>query len=64
MLLTAVSLLFLVIVPIALVPLFFFFVASNAPGAAGDLIIAIQLMSFSSDNLMEDNNAGLIIYGP
>lgn len=63
-LLTTVGLLLLVIAPIALVPLFFFFVASNAAGAAGDLIIAIQLMSFSSDTMIEDNNAGLIIYGP
>jgi hypothetical protein len=63
-LLTAAGLLLLVIVPIALVPILFFFVAFNAAGAAGDLIIAIQLMSFSSDTLMEDNDAGLTIYGP
>lgn len=63
-LLTAAGLLLLVIVPIALVPLLFFFVAFNAAGAAGDLIIAIQLMSYSSDTLMEDNDAGLTIYGP
>ncbi len=63
-LLSAFDLLLLLIAPIALVPLFFFFVASNAAGAAGDFIIASQLMSFSSDNIMEDNNVDLIIYEP
>ncbi len=63
-LLTAVGLLFMMIAPIGLVPLLLFFVAFNAAGAAGDLIMAIQLISFSSDTLMEDNDAGVTIYGP
>lgn len=63
-LLTAVGLLLMVIVPIAFVPFLLFFVVFNASGAAGDLIMVIQLMRFSSDILMEDSTSGVIIYGP
>jgi hypothetical protein len=63
-LLTAVGLLLMVVVPIAYVPLHLFFVAINAAGASGDLIMVIQLMPFSSDTVMEDNGSGVIIYGP
>jgi hypothetical protein len=62
--LTAVGLLLVVIAPIALVPFLLFFVVFNAAGAGGDLIMAIQLMSFASETLMEDNDAGVTIYGP
>lgn len=63
-LLTAVGLLLMVIVPITFVPFLFFFVVFNASGAAGDLIMVIQLMRFSSDTLMEDSTSGVIIHGP
>lgn len=63
-LLTAAGLLLIVIVPITYVPFLLFFVAFNAAGAAGDLIMVIQLMPFSSDTMMEDNGSGVIIYGP
>jgi len=63
-LLTAVGLLLMVIVPTAFVPFLLFFVVFNASGAAGDLIMVIQLMRFSSDTLMEDSTSGVIIYGP
>jgi hypothetical protein len=63
-LLTAVGLLLMVIVPIAFVPFLLFFVVFNACGAAGDLIMVIQLMRFSSDTLIEDSTSGVIIYGP
>jgi hypothetical protein len=63
-LLTAVGLLLMVIVPTAFVPFLLFFVAFNASGAAGDLIMVIQLIQFSSDTLMEDSSSGVIIYGP
>jgi hypothetical protein len=63
-LLTAVGLLLMVILPIAYVPFLLFFVAFNAAGAAGDLIMVIQFMPFSSDTVMEDNGSGVIIYGP
>lgn len=62
-LLTFVGLLLMMIIPIAFVPFFLFFIAFNAAGAAGDLILGIQLMSLSSDTMMEDNGSGLIIYG-
>jgi len=63
-LLTTVGLLLIVIAPISLVPFLLFFVAFNAAGAAGDLIMVIQLAPFSSDTVMEDNDAGVTIYGP
>jgi hypothetical protein len=63
-LLTAAGLLLIVIVPIAYVPFLLFFVAFNAAGAAGDLIMVLQLISFSSATMMEDNGSGVIIYGP
>jgi hypothetical protein len=63
-LLTAVGLLLMVIVPIAYVPFLLFFVTFNAAGAAGDVIMVIQLVRFSSDSVMEDNDSGVIIYGP
>jgi hypothetical protein len=52
------------IAPTALIPFLFFFVACNAAGAGGDLIMVIQLMSFSPETLMEDNDVGVMIYGP
>ena len=62
--LTAVGLLLVAITPTALVPFLFFFVAFNAAGAGGDLIMAIQLMSFASETLMEDSDTGVTIYRP
>ena len=64
MLLSAVGVLLIVSVPIAFVPFLLFFVALNASGAAGDLIMVINLAPLSSDTMMEDNGSGVIIYGP
>jgi putative zincin peptidase len=63
-LLTAVGLLLIVIVPLPFVPSLLFFIVFNAAGAAGDLMMAIQLLSFSPDTLFEDSDAGLTIYEP
>ncbi len=63
-LLTTVGLLLIAIAPTPLVPFLLLFVAFNAAGAAGDLIMVIRLMAFSSDTMMEDNEAGVTIYGP
>ena len=63
-LLTAVGLLLMVIVPIAFVPFLLFFVVFNVSGAAGDLIMVIQLAPFPSNTVMEDNDSGVTIYGP
>lgn len=60
-LLTAVGLLLMVIAPVSLVPFLLFFVAFNASGAAGDLIMVSQLLTFSSDTVMEDNDSGVIL---
>jgi hypothetical protein len=64
LLLTAVGLLLIVVAPVALVPGLWFFVIFNTAGSAGDLMMIFQLMSFSSDTLMEDNDAGVTIYEP
>jgi hypothetical protein len=63
-LLTAVGLLLIVIAPIPFVPFLLFFVALNAGGAGGDLIMVIRLMSFSSDSVMQDNDARVTVYEP
>jgi hypothetical protein len=62
-LLTAVGLLLMATAPIAFVPFLLFFVAFNASGAAGDVIMVTQLLSFSADTVMEDNGSGVAIYG-
>jgi hypothetical protein len=61
-LLSAVGPLLIVIAPIPFVPFLLFFVALNAAGAAGDMIMAIQLMSFSSHTMLADNDVGVTIY--
>ena len=63
MLLTAIGLLLIVIAPIAVIPFLLFFIAFNTAGAAGDLIMVINLVPLSSDTMMEDNGSGVIIYG-
>ena len=63
-LLTFVGLLLVVIVPVAVVPILMLFIAFNAAGAAGDLIMAVCLLFYSPDTLMQDSDTGVTIYGP
>ena len=63
-LLTLVGLLLVTIVPVVVVPILILFVAFNAAGAAGDLLMVAQLLSYSPDTLMQDNDSGVIVYGP
>jgi len=63
-LLTLVGLLLVTIVPVVVVPILILFVAFNAAGAAGDLLMATRLLSYSPDTLMQDNGSGVIVYGP
>lgn len=63
-LLTLVGLLLMIIVPASLVPILFFFVTFNAAGSAGDLLMLFWLLSYSPETFMEDNDAGLTVYGP
>ena len=63
-LLTLVGLLLVIIVPVVVVPILILFVAFNAAGAAGDLLMAARLLSYSPDTLMQDNGSGVIVYGP
>ncbi len=50
--LTALGLLLIVIAPLSFVGFILFFVAFNAAGAAGDLIMALRLLSFSAEALI------------
>ena len=63
-LLTLFGLLLVVIVPVVAVPILSLFIAFNAAGAAGDLVMAVRLLSYSPDTLMQDNGSGVIVYGP
>ena len=63
-LLTLVGLLLVIIVPVVVVPILILFVAFNAAGAAGDLLMAARLLSYSPNTLMQDSDSGVIVYGP
>jgi len=63
-LLTLAGLLLVMIVPVVVVPILILFVAFNAAGAAGDLLMVARLLSYSPDTLMQDNDSGVIVYGP
>lgn len=63
-LLTLVGLLLMLIVPIVAAPILSLFIVFNAAGAAGDLIMAVRLISYSHDTLMQDRDTGVIVYGP
>lgn len=63
-LLTVVGLLLIVVVPAVLIPILIFFVAFNAAGSAGDLIMIALLLSHSPDTLIQDAGSSVIVYGP
>jgi hypothetical protein len=63
-LLTLAGLLLVIIVPVAVVRILILFVALNAAGAAGDLLMVARLLSYSPDTLMQDSGSAVIVYGP
>ena len=63
-LLTVVGLLLVTIVPVVVVPILILFVAFNAAGAAGDLLMVARLLSYPPDALMQDSGSGVVVYGP
>jgi hypothetical protein len=63
-LLTLAGLLLVIIVPVAVVRILTLFVALNAAGAAGDLLMVARLLSYSPDTLMQDSGSAVIVYGP
>jgi hypothetical protein len=63
-LLTAVGLLLILILPVPALSILCLFIASNAAGAAGDLLIARRLLSFPAETLMQDQDTGVVVYGP
>ncbi len=63
-LLTLVGLPLMMIVPEGLVPILLFFVAFNASGAAGDLLMTVQLLTYSSETILDDAGATVNVYGP
>lgn len=63
-LLTLVGLVLVAIVPVVVAPVVILFVALNAAGAAGDLIMVGRLFSYSPHTLMQDIDSGVVVYGP
>jgi hypothetical protein len=63
-LLTLVGLLLMVIVPVVAVSILSLFIAFNAAGAAGDLVMAVRLLSYSPNTLIQDSDTGVIVYRP
>lgn len=63
-LMTFIGLLLMLIVPVSAVPILSLFIIFNAAGAAGDLVMAVRLLSYAPDSLMQDSDTGVIIYGP
>jgi len=64
LLLTPLGWLLITIAPLVALPTLIFFVAFNAAGAAGDLLMSAYLLSYSSDTLMQDRGTSVIVYGP
>ena len=64
LLLTGAGLLLLLVAPVAALSVLTLFIALNAAGAAGDLVLVARLRSFAPDTLMEDAGAGTVVYGP
>jgi len=62
-LLTLVGLMLMIIVPVVIVPILILFIAFNAAGAAGDLLMFAWLLSYPPDTLMQDNSTSVIVYG-
>jgi len=62
--LTPVGLVLLAIVPVVFAPIVILFVALNAAGAAGDLIMVARLLSYAPHTLMQDVDTGVVVYGP
>ncbi len=63
-LLTLVGLLLMLIVLITFVPILSFFLVFNTAGAGGDLVMVAKLLSYSPDNLLQDRDTGVVVYGP
>jgi hypothetical protein len=63
-LLTLLGSLLITIAPVAALPTLILFVAFNAAGAAGDLLMCAWLLSYSADTLMRDRGTSVIVYGP
>jgi hypothetical protein len=63
-LLTLAGLSLVIILPVAAMPTLVLFVAFNAAGAAGDLLMVARLLSYSPDTLMQDSGSAVIVYGP
>jgi len=61
-LLTIVGLVLVVLAPAAAVPTLLMFVAFNASGAAGDVLMVLQILAYPPDALLGDSDTGMIIY--
>ncbi len=62
-LLTLVGLLLMLIVPMVAVSVLSLFIAFNAAGSAGDLGMALRLLFYAPDTLMQDSDTGVLVFG-
>ena len=61
--LTLAGVLLVPFLPPSLLPLDIFFVAINAAGSAGDLVIICKILRYPASSLIRDIDSGMIIYG-
>ncbi len=62
-LLTLVGVLLVLLLPASLMLLDVLFVALNAAGSAGDLVMILMLLRYPSSSLIRDLDSGMVIYG-
>jgi len=63
-LLTLAGSLLILVAPVAAVSVLSLLTIFNAAGAAGDLVMAARLLSYSPRTLMQDHDTGVVVYGP
>ncbi len=63
-LLTLVGLSLILIAPVGAVSMLSLFVIFNVAGAAGDVVMALRFLPYSPDSLIQDQDTGVIVYGP
>ncbi|MDH4208998.1 MAG: DUF3267 domain-containing protein, partial [Anaerolineae bacterium] len=64
LLLTVLGWLLTTVAPPFALPTLIFFVVFNAAGSAGDLLMSVYLLSYSSETFMQDRGTGVSVYRP
>lgn len=63
-LLSLVGMLLMMVIPINAMCTLNLFLAFNAAGSAGDLMMVFRLLSSAPESLMQDHKTGVVVYGP